>query len=195
MNSNQAKMPFEQLPNESAKAFAAFREYIELGPQRSLAAVGQKLGKSKAVMERWAAKFDWTGRVQAHGAHLAMVEREVEEALTRAKAVEWVKRKEEQREEEWKVRCELLEAGREALRRWKKEERRCGSLEGIARILELASKLGRLAAEMATEKTEVTGENGGPIRVEVSAALDKIYGKPLPVEVVDVEAKQIAEGK
>lgn len=180
-------LSFEQQPKESAKAFAAFREYLELGSERSCAAVGKKLGKSAALIERWSAKYDWADRVQAHGAHWAIVEREVEEALTKAKAVEWVKRKEEQRDEEWKVRCELLEAGREALRRWKKDERRCGSLEGIARLFELASKLGRLAAGMATEKTEVTGEDGEPIRIEVSAALDKIYGKPVPGEVVEVE--------
>jgi hypothetical protein len=41
---------------------------------------------------------------------------------------------------------------------------------------------------MATDKTEVTGEDGGPIRVEVSAALDKIYGKPLPGEIVETVA-------
>ena len=36
---------------------------------------------------------------------------------------------------------------------------------------------------MATDKTEITGEDGGPIRLELNAALNKIYG-----EVVDVEA-------
>ena len=34
---------FEQLPKESAKAFAAFSLYLNLGAERSLDAVGQKL--------------------------------------------------------------------------------------------------------------------------------------------------------
>lgn len=60
-------------------------------------------------------------------------------------------------------------------------------------MVEVASKMGRLASGMATDKTEVTGEEGGPIRVEVEAALDKIYGKPIPGEVVDVQEVRNAE--
>lgn len=33
-------MAFEQQPRESEKAFAAFKTYLELGPERSLALVG-----------------------------------------------------------------------------------------------------------------------------------------------------------
>ncbi|HPV47888.1 MAG TPA: hypothetical protein PLD40_09945, partial [Kiritimatiellia bacterium] len=60
-----------------------------------------------------------------------------------------------------------------------------------ARLLELASKLGHSACEKPMERAEVTGPDGGPIRVEVQAALKKIYGKPLPGEVVDVEAAPV----
>src|SRR5207253_2108278 len=88
----------------------------------------------------------------------------------------------EQRDEEWKTRNEALELARAAIGRWKANEKRCGSLEGIARLLELASKLGRLASGMPTDKTEVTGDAGGPIRVELSAALNKIYGPMAEVE-------------
>ena len=72
---------FEQQPRESSKAFAAFSLYLSLGPERSTREVGKRLGKSEGLMERWAAKFDWTGRVAAHEAHLACVEREATEAL------------------------------------------------------------------------------------------------------------------
>src|SRR4051812_35159748 len=48
------RLPFQQQPKESDKAFAAFREYLDLGPKRSLALVGEKLGKSEGLMERWA---------------------------------------------------------------------------------------------------------------------------------------------
>ena len=81
-----------------------------------------------------------------------------------------------------------------AISRWKANEKRCGSVEGIARLLELASKLGRLASGMPTDRTEVTGEDGGPIRIQLTAAFDKIYGEPLPGEVVDVETIQHPAG-
>ena len=54
---------FERQPRESAKAFAAFSLYLSTGPERSLAAVAGKLGKSKVMMEKWSRKFDWPARV------------------------------------------------------------------------------------------------------------------------------------
>jgi hypothetical protein len=36
-------------------------------------------------------------------------------------------------------------------------------------------------------RVELTGPGGGPVRVEVELALKKIYGKPLPGEVVEAE--------
>ena len=179
---------FEQQSKESAKAFAAFSLYLGMGPERSLDAVRRKCGKSARLIERWSAKFDWPARVQAHGAHLAVAEREATEVIARSKGVEWAKRQQEHREEEWRVRSELLEMGREAIARWKKAPARCGSLEGIARLLELASKLGRLASGMATDTTEVTGEVDVNFRMEIEAAIKKVYAEP----VIDVEAQNLA---
>jgi hypothetical protein len=179
---------FEQQPRESSKAFAAFTLYLSLGPQRSLAAVAQKLAKSEQLLKRWSAKFEWPSRVQAYDAHLAIVEREAAEALARANAAEREKRKQQVLDEEWELHGEAIRAGREALKRFY-EKGKGATLGDIARMLELASTLGRLATGMATNKTEISGEDGGPVRVEVTLALEKIYGEPLPGEVVDVEAK------
>lgn len=174
---------FEQQPKESNKAFAAFTLYLGMGAERSIPAVAGKLSKSVGLVQRWSSKFDWPARVQAHSEHLAVTEREATEVIARSKGVEWAKRQQEQREEEWRVRCEVLEMAREAIARWKANDKRCGSLEGIARLLELASKLGRLASGMATDKTEVTGEVDVTVNLEFEAALKKVYGP-----VVDVEA-------
>src|SRR5215471_12299089 len=102
-------LPFEQQENESAKAFAAFSLYLSLGPQRSLAAVEQKLAKSHTIISRWSARWDWTARVHAHGGHMSTIQREAAEALARAKGVDWVQRQEEHRAEEWKARGRVLE--------------------------------------------------------------------------------------
>ena len=182
--------PFEQQPKESHKAFAAFSLYLSLGPQRSLAAVGQKLGKSKVVIERWSAKFGWLSRVQAHAAHMAIVEREATEALARASAVEWGKRQQDVRQEEWEIHAECIRAGKEGLKRFYEKDKGA-TLGDIARILELASTLGRLASGLATNKTEITGEGGGPVRIEFEMALKKIYGAAAGGSVVDVEATAV----
>ena len=61
-------------------------------------------------------------------------------------------------------------------------------LGDIARMFAEGSRLGRLASGLATDKTEVTGEDGGAIRVEFEAALKKVYGRK--AAVVDVEASR-----
>ena len=188
---------FEQQPRESAKAYAAFSLYLSLGAERSLASVAQKLAKSEQLLKRWSSKFDWSNRVQAHATHLAVVEREAHEALARGKAAQWLTRQQELREREWEMHEKCLAAAKRALTTFMEREKVYANLADIARILEVASKLGRLASGMATDRTEVTGEDGGPVRIEFTAALEKIYGQPLPADVVDVEAKPalLPEGK
>jgi hypothetical protein len=58
----------EQLPNESAKAYAAFVAYAEMGSQRSAAKVGQQLGKSTTIINRWSAQHRWQERVRQYDA-------------------------------------------------------------------------------------------------------------------------------
>ncbi len=192
-------LPFEQQPRESDKAFAAFSLYLSDGPQRSAESVAKKLAKSAHLVRRWASKFDWVARVKAHAAHLAIVEREATEALTRGKAAEWVSRQEAHREEEWKMRGELIELAREAIARWKKAPQRCGTLEGIARLLDLASKLGRLSSGMATDRTEVSGELTATLKLEFVQALDEVYGTAVPSAILSpapaIDAEVVTEPK
>lgn len=191
-------LAFEQQPRESDKAFAAFSMYLSLGTERSLAAVAEKLGKGQRILEKWSGRFDWPARVRAHGAHLAVVEREAAEALARVKGVDWVKRQEEQRSDEWQARCEALELARQAIQRWKENPRKCGTLEGVARLLDLASKLGRLASGMPTDRTEVTTDVQGKIDVEWEIAIKRVYGvrkaecRVQNEKVIDVEARRIS---
>ncbi len=192
---------FEQLPKESAKAFEAFSFYLNLGPERSVAAVGRRLGKSEGLMERWASRFDWTGRVRAFDEHLAIVEREATESLVRSKAAGWLKRQQELLEVEWAIHEECIAGAREALKRFY-DRGKGATLGDIARMFAEGSRIGRLACGMPTDRTEVTGEDGGPIRVEFEAALKKVYGaeaRPahqvgLPA-VVEVEALPGPSGK
>jgi hypothetical protein len=64
----------EQLPNESAKAYAAFVAYAEMGTQRSLEKVQQKYDKSTSyirVLARWSAQHRWQERVREYDAAIA----------------------------------------------------------------------------------------------------------------------------
>ncbi len=177
-------LEFEQREKETDKAFTAFALYLGMGAERSLDAVRQKLGKSARLIQRWSSRWQWVERVASHGAYLAVVEREATEALARGKAAEWLTRQQTLRESEWEMHEKCIEAARKALAKFMEKDKVFATLADIARMLEVASKLGRLATGMPTDKTEITGEDGGPIRVEITAALDKIYGKVVDAEVV-----------
>jgi hypothetical protein len=182
---------FEQQARESAKAFEAFSVYLNMGPERSLAAVGRKLGKSRALLERWSAKFDWAERVLAHDLHLATVEREATEAVARGKSAEWLKRQQEVREREWEMHERCIAAAKRALAAFMEREKVYANLADVSRILEVASKLGRLATGLATDRTESSVEVEAKLDVDWEIALRKVYGGARP-EVVDMEAGETA---
>ena len=181
---------FEQQPTETGKAFGAFSLYLNMGPERSLEGVRVKCGKSSRLIQRWSSRWKWTERVEAHTAYLATVEREAVEVVARGKAAEWAKRQQALLEEEWAVHEECILAGREALKRFY-EKGKGATLGDIARMFAEGSRLGRLASGLATDKTELTGVDGGAIRVEFEAALKKVYGRK--AAVVDVEALPAAK--
>jgi hypothetical protein len=190
-------LAFEQQPRESAKAFAAFRAYLELGAERSLAVVAEKLGKSKVMMERWSRKFEWSVRVQAYAVHLAELERLAIQGVADQKAVEWEKKHEAVRREAWQEAEEAIAQVSEARRRWR-ESGRVPGFEGMARLLELAFKLKQFATGMPSEIKEVKNTVTATIDVEWEIAIRKAYGlpdpEPSPTAVVDAETKLLTEG-
>jgi hypothetical protein len=179
-------LPFEQLPRETNKAFAAFKTYLDMGPERSLAALGRKLDMHRARLCRLSKKFDWQARVKAYMAHLALVERQAAESAAVRNGVDWAKRQEQQREEEWQTRTEALGLAREIIARWKtpddKGRLRCGSLEGIARLLDLASKLGRISSGLSLNPADndQPSQEDAALMIQLDVALDKIYGVAAP---------------
>lgn len=62
--------PWEQQPGESAKAFAAFCVYRDLGPERSLSKVAAQLNKSMKLMGDWSGEHRWVERSEAWDRHL-----------------------------------------------------------------------------------------------------------------------------
>ena len=188
------RLLYEQQPNEPSKPFAAFKTYLEMGSERSLAAVGQKLGKSVGLIERWSRRFDWPARIVAHETHLAALEREATEALTRERAAGWVKRREDHREEEWALRGELIAAGRKVLARFL-DGSRGATLGDVTRALDLASKLGRLSSGLATETVEQKTEVDVNFRIEVEAAVKKAYGDVVDAELVQEPRKELNDAR
>ena len=187
MEHKSTALAFEQQPRESAKAFAAFKSYLDLGPNRSLGSSAAKLGCSKRRMEWLSRKYDWPGRVQAFNRHVADLERQAIERLACEKAVEWWQLHEPARRQAWLEAEEAIAMVREARERWRNSSRTPG-FEGMARMLDLAFKLKQFAAGMPSEIKEVHNLHAGKVSIEWEEAIRKAYAvvEP-PATIVDVE--------
>jgi hypothetical protein len=82
---------------------------------------------------------------------------------------------------EWLTAVELTTASAEALRRWR-ESKKVPTLSDVAKLIELADRLARLAAGMGGEAAAVAKAVNTQVKVELELALQKAYGTP-PIEV------------
>lgn len=58
--------PWERQQGESAQAFEAFTTYLEMGTERSIRKVGQKLDKSRTQIGKWSSTWNWQERVRSY---------------------------------------------------------------------------------------------------------------------------------
>ena len=152
-------LEFEQQAGESDKAFAAFTLYLGMGAQRSTQAVAGHLAKSGQLIRRWSARHRWGERVAAyaapHGRCGAGRRRRWRCAPSRGSGCG---RQSDVKEREWEMHEKCIAAARRALDAFMEREKVYANLADIARILEVASKLGRMASGLATESVEHVGE-------------------------------------
>ena len=170
------------MPREGAKPFAAFKVYLEMAGERSTAKVASQLSKSCALIRRWAAKFDWHARALAFDGEKARIEVKAIEDEAAKKAGEWSKRIQKLKETEWEMHEAAIAAARRGIDAYLSREKVYGNLSDIARILEVASKLGRLATGLGDEAQRSASELPA-VRVEFNLALEKVYSEPLPGEL------------
>ncbi len=177
---------FDQLLHEPDRAFWSFRHYADLGPKRSLPQVAATVGRCAGTLRRWSVQYKWNDRVKDYDRYMANLRREGDATVMREKSLEWGKRQADLREKEFQM-CEKLIATAE---KFLANPDLKGTLRDVAYALEMASKLGRLGAGMATDQTEHTGADGGPIQIEFMDALRKIYGEPvspiIPPRLTDI---------
>lgn len=68
--------PWEQQPGESAKAFEAFAIYRDMGVERSVRKVTQRLNKSLTLIGKWSSRYNWPERARAYDRELDRQARE-----------------------------------------------------------------------------------------------------------------------
>lgn len=151
--------PWERQKGEEHEAFAAFCEYRDMGKdgaRRSQHKVGEKLGKSDTLIERWAKKYSWTARVNAWDDEL---DRQTREELIKGIAG--------MRKNHVGIAQAMLAKALKALQRIPEDEL---TPQDVARMVDIASKLERISRGESTERTEGTHTVAGDVRTE--AVLD-----------------------
>ncbi len=93
---------------------------------------------------------------------------------------EWSRRAEQLRDQEWNTAQELLDTASALLRRVRHRPGLDASLAEVSRMLDLASRLGRLATGLQTDKTEIAGKVDLSLRLQLESSLKRIYGPPAP---------------
>lgn len=174
-NSPQNTTPelWERQEGESAQAFQGFAAYRDMGADRSLAKVAQKLGKSKALMERWSVRWQWVIRADAWDDEMdRLSRRELEKGITGM------------RKNHVNIAKAMLVKALQALQRIPVDEM---TPKDVSTMVDVAAKLERISRGEATERTEGKQTIAGEVSVstidlsgitdEELAALDAITGK------------------
>jgi hypothetical protein len=157
-------LPWEQQSRESAKAYAAFCAYRDLGPRRSLRAAAEKFyGRNTSAATRqcagWSSTFRWVKRAHAWDRHLDEEAREAQEQARRDMA-------QRQAQEAKALQGKAIER----LRSLRPEE--LGPSDVLRFFIEAAT-LERLAlGEPETvQRQELTGRGGAPLRFTLEDAV------------------------
>ena len=128
---------WERQPGESTQAFEAFRTYRDLG-------LSDTLSKSRQLISRWKATWNWDERVRAY-----------DTALEREAHKEAVKNLKDMTSRHIKIAVQLQNKALEALQRVKGEDM---SPRDIREYIKLATDLERLNRSSAATDNELEAE-------------------------------------
>lgn len=129
--------PWERQKGESDKAYEAFVTYRDMGTNRSIRAVAQKLSKSRTQIGKWSSGWEWTERVRAYDNEL--------EKEARAKAV---KDRKEMTDRHIKIAMQLQKKALEALTSLEAEAM---TPKDIKEFIKMATDLERLNRTLEEE--------------------------------------------
>ncbi|MDB6059855.1 MAG: hypothetical protein JWO95_3699 [Verrucomicrobiales bacterium] len=167
---------FPRSPGETPRAFGAFTAYFQLGQNRSLQAVADKLGEQLPTVKNWSSKYDWSERINHFNSGLLEQQAHAEAETARKAAADWAKRNAEYREQEWVAAQKLLGVVQCCLENFGERDLEKMRLSELSRALNVASKMSRSALQNPTAQDDKPAV--APIQVEMLAALKRIYGEP-----------------
>lgn len=143
--------PWERAKGESRKAFEAFALYRDIGPGRSYVKVGQGLGRSTTLIDRWGSRWDWQARVDSYERHMDQRQRTAAEEA-----------RQEMIQRHVTIGRSMISLGSQGLLNLQKVLKRSKGVKinltaaDISRLLESGVKIERLSNGETTEQFEAT---------------------------------------
>lgn len=130
--------PYERLPSDTDKSFAAFQLFRDLPPEvRSIDEIAKMTGKSKSLIQQWSAKHRWQSRARAWDATLDRRKREAD-----------LKALEKMRERQLNLALSMQNVGgieiRKLLKQADKESASVITVADLLKFIEQGTKLERL---------------------------------------------------
>lgn len=151
--------PWERQKGESAQAFEAFATYRDMGSDRSIRAVGQRLDKSRTQIGKWSSAWNWQERVRAYDNDL--------EKQARDKAV---KDRKAMVDRQIKIAMQVQKKALEALEQLSVEDM---SPKDIKEYIKMATELERLNRNLEEQNAKTTESGGGSLADAVIAAYQR----------------------
>jgi hypothetical protein len=169
--SDKALLPVRvpsRLVDEPAKDYKIFATWVREGRHTTMAWLARRAGISRGQMSKLARRFQWRARLEALGADGPEF-RDRQARINHLLDTEYQKHR------------ELIQLADEAIEKWRGSDRPPTLVE-IARLVELASRLGRLSLGMPLDRTEVEVESENKVNLDFQAALLRVYGEPSETE-------------
>lgn len=181
-----AKGELMQMPDESDRQYAVFMAYCKNGESSTFEDIAKAQGGTQAWVSRLKREKKWDERIMDWQMNRK------ERGITTTADIVWSEKKNELRRQEWEAHNRVVVLCNQFLDRWKDSED-VPRLGEIAKMLEIASRLGRMAAGLPLSYTEE--EQAPPtFRIDIEAALARAYGRPQkPAVVTEPEPAALTE--
>jgi hypothetical protein len=178
----------DQLLAESNKAYHAFKEYLAMGPQRSLKRVALKLRVNQTQVMQWSQKYRWQNRLLQANRDENEIERKAKEQAALEHARERERRKAQVEEEAWEnynllmtqVRI-MLKTPPTKVEEFEDEKGRHVVMHphkwdfaAAVRAVQVADQVGRMACGMPVTRQEINGANGRPLSAPVQPIINVV---------------------
>ena len=166
-----------QAKGESDRAFEAFRAYLQLGPTRRLSTVARQVGAGLRTVERWAADFDWRGRIKTYTADAVADFAITEKAVQRDAFLDASARAKAFRDRQYALAEALLDTAERYLENLPLDDLDRLSFADACKAMEAASRLALQAG--ITSDSSLQSDATQSLRDQLTSLLDQAYGTPV----------------